>query len=277
MINSIQIDIKKLNIKKYYYEKSQELNLLILFRDDEVFLTKFIDEFYKEEKCIFKENKILIERQEKIDTIQNENELEIKNESINAKSSDKNEEILPGLKDNFIDDDNNLKNEIKYKISKIINERIEANKNKINKLVVDKKKKLKTVNEDIKRIKEEYKILKIKNDNIIRVISNLTKKKIENNNYYYEEEVEEDDNEKNINYMLNHSYNQNRINMNINSNFNNKSNLINQMNNSQQQIMNYQFQNYPFNNNQINKQFPNQFYQKGNMMKNNINKNNNFY
>ena len=277
VVNSIQIDIKKLNIKKYYYEKSQELNLLILFRDDKIFITKFIDEFYKEEKCLLNETKIVTEQQEKNDINQNKNDLAIKDESINIKSSEKNEEILPGLKDNIFDDDNNLKNEIKHKISKIINERIEANKNKINKLVADKKKKLKTVNEDIKRIKEEYKILKIKNDNIIRVIRNLTKKKIENNNYYYEEEVEEDDNEKNINYMLNHSYNQNRINMNINSNFNNKSNLINQMNNSQQQIMNYQLQNYPFNNNQINTQFPNQFYQKGNMMKNNINKNNNFY
>ena len=48
-----------------------------------------------------------------------------------------------------------MKNEIKHKISKIINKIIEANKNKINKLVADKKKKLKKVNEDIKRIKEE--------------------------------------------------------------------------------------------------------------------------
>lgn len=277
MINFFQLDIKKLNIKKYYYEKSQELNLFILFIDNEIFISKFVDEFYKEEKFIINENKNDKEKQEKNDINQKENDPANKKELINIDSSEKNEEILPGLKADIIEEENNFKNEIKNKISKIINEKIEVNKDKINKLIADKKKKLKLVNEDIKRVKEEYKALKIRNDNIIKVIRNLTKKKIENNNYYYEEEGEEDDQEKNTNYIINNSYNPNSIHFRINQNFNNQTNLINQMSKSQQQNMNFRFQNYSFNNNQINNQYQlNQFYPKGNMSKNNIN-NNTFY
>ena len=277
MINFFQLDIKKLNIKKYYYEKSQELSLFILFIDNEIFISKFVDEFYKEEKFIINENKNDKENQEKNDINQKENDLANKKELINIDSSEQNEEILPGLKADIIEEENNFKNDIKNKISKIIKGRIEINKDKINKLIADKKKKIKLVNEDIKRVKEEYKDLKIRNDNIIKVIRNLTKKKIENNNYYYEEEGEEDDQEKNTNYIINNSYNPNSIHFGINQNFNNQTNLINQMNNSQKQNMNFRFQNYSFNNNQINNQYQlNQFYPKGNMIKNNIN-NNTFY
>ncbi len=270
MINLIQIDSKKLNIRKYYYDKSQDLSLLIHFINEEIYISKFNDEFYKEEKFISNENKNE-EKENNNASNQIENESAIEKESINQKSLVKNEEFQDITTENIFleNESNNLANHfIKKKIEKIIIERIEKHKYKINKLIEEKKRKLKTINSENKNFKEENKFLKDKYNNISKIIRNLQKMKTENNNYYEEEVEEGDENNNKINYDQINYYN-NMYQMGMNHSYNNQ--IINQMNNSQNQNMNHNFHNYSFNKNLINPQFMNYYYQNGNMMLNNIN------
>ena len=271
MINLIQIDSKKLNIKKYYYDKSQDLSLLLHFINEEIYISKFIDEFFKEEKFLSNEN-----NNEKIEENKNpnneiENESTIEKESINQKSLVKNEEFHNVMTENIFQEteSNILPNDIiKAKIEKIIIERIEKHKYKINKLIEEKKRKLKTINSENKNFKEENKFLKDQYNNISKIIRNLQKMKTENNNYYEEEEEQEDEKNNKINYNQNNYFN-NMYQMNMNHSYNNQ--IINQMNNSQNPNMNPNFHNYSFNKNLLNPQFMNYYYQNGNMMLNNIN------
>ena len=270
MINSFQIDSEKLNIRKYQYDKSQDLSLFILFKNKEIYISRFIDDFYKEEKCISNENKTnIVKEQNNNYYSQIENESTVDHTLINHDSIEKKEVSQINLIENIHETKND--NYIKNKIEMIIKERIEKNKYKINKLVEDKKRKIKAINSDIKSSKEENKCFKVLYDNIMKVIINLQKIKNENNNYNDEEEEEEKDNK--INYKFNLNYN-NRINNSMyqsgmNPNYNNNINLINHMNNSQQQNMNYNFPNFY----QLNPQSSYPFYPKRNMMMNNINNN----
>ena len=227
MINLIQIDSKKLNIRKYYYDKSQDLSLIIFFINGEIYFSKFIDEFEKEEKYLSKENKNEKLEEKKNNNINNtqqkENESTIEQESINQEHLKKNGEFqnITNEKIFIENENNNLTNDIiKAKIEKIIIERIEKHKYRINKLIEEKKRKLKDINSVNKNFKEENKYLKDKYDNIFKVIINLQKMKTENNNYYEEEEIEEYENQNQINYNPNNNYN-NIYPMNMNNSYNN--------------------------------------------------------
>jgi len=278
MINLIQIDSKKLNIRKYYYDKSQDLSLLIFFINGEIYFSKFIDEFEKEEKYLSKENKnekLEEKNNNNNNSQQKENESTIEQESINQEYLKKNGEFQNITNEKiFIENEsNNLTNDIiKAKIEKIIIERIEKHKYKIKKLIEEKKRKLKDINSVNKNFKEENKYLKDKYDNIFKVIINLQKMKTENNNYYEEEEIEEYENQNKINYNPNNNYN-NIYPMNMNHSYNNNQ-IIHQMYNPHNQNMNHNFHNYSFNQNQINPQYMNYYYPNRNMMINKINNNN---
>ena len=55
MINIFQLD-SKLTFDKYFYDKYQEKTLLIIFLNNDIFFSKYIDEFLKEKKYILNEN-----------------------------------------------------------------------------------------------------------------------------------------------------------------------------------------------------------------------------
>ena len=278
MINLIQIDSKKLNIRKYYYDKSQDLSLIIFFINGEIYFSKFIDEFEKEEKYLSKENKnekLEEKNNNNNNSQQKENESTIEQESINQEHLKKNGEFqnITNEKIFIENENNNLTNDIiKAKIEKIIIERIEKHKYKINKLIEEKKRKLKDINSVNKNFKEENKYLKDKYDNIFKVIINLQKMKTENNNYYEEEEIEEYENQNQINYNPNNNYNY-IYPMTMNHSYNNNQ-IIHQMYNPHNQNMNHNFHNYSFNQNQINPHYMNYYYPNRNMLVNNINNNN---
>ena len=271
MINIYQID-SKLNFDKFFYDKSQELTLLIFFLNNDISFSKFIDEFYKNEKYV--QNNGLENKEDKSNEIIKIEEKTLHEQNlINEKPLEKNE----------IDENNSNKNNsqifgnvprnsiVEYKIEKIINDRIELHKNKLNKLVKEKEKKIKLIKKDIKEKKEEKEILKLSYSNILKVLNHLQKLKNENNKYYEEEEVEEEFNNNN-NYNFNQNYN-NIYQLDINEQYNNH--LINPINNPQYQAMNSMNYNYPQysykNNNQINSQMINQLYNNRNMNMDNLN------
>ena len=271
MINIYQID-SKLNFDKFFYDKSQELTLLIFFLNNDISFSKFIDEFYKNEKYV--QNNGLENKEDKSNEIIKIEEKTLHEQNlINEKPLEKNE----------IDENNSNKNNsqifgnvprnsiVEYKIEKIINDRIELHKNKLNKLVKEKEKKIKLIKKDIKEKKEEKEILKLSHSNILKVLNHLQKLKNENNKYYEEEEVEEEFNNNN-NYNFNQNYN-NIYQLDINEQYNNH--LINPINNPQYQAMNSMNYNYPQysykNNNQINSQMINQLYNNRNMNMDNLN------
>ena len=272
MINIYQID-SKLNFDKFFFDKSQELTLLIFFLNNDISLSKFIDEFYKNEKYVQK-NKLENKGDKSNENIKKEEKPLHEENKINDKTLEKKE--IDENNSNMIDSSHDFgdvpRNSIvNQKIEKIINDRIESNKNKLNKLLKEKEKKIKLIKKDIKEKKKEKEMLKLSHDNILKVLNNLGKLKNENNKYYEEEEVEEEFGNKN-NYNFNQNYN-NIYPLDINKQYNNH--LINQINNPQYQTMNSMNYNYPHysfkNNNQINSQMMNQFYNNRNMKMDNLN------
>ena len=271
MINLFHIDSKRINILKCLYDKAQDLSLLISFKKGQIYISKFFDEFYKEEKYFSHQNKVDIkEEQNHNSNGQSGNESTVEQTYVNQELEKKEENQIKK-----IEGQNEIN--IKDKIEQIIKDRIEKNKHKINKLIEDKKRKLKTINSNIKSSKEENKFFKDRYDNIIKVIRGLQKIKNENNNYYQEEEAQEENEKDNkINYDINGNYN-NMYNgmyqIGINQNYNNQMNLMNKMNKSQQQNINYNFHDYSLINNKLNPHLNYQFYPKRNMRMTNINNN----
>ena len=89
--NMILIDSKELNIQKFFYDKSKELSLLILFINNNIYISKFFDEFDKNEKYISNGNK-LENKEEKNNQILTGDNQKVKDESINCISSENNEQ-----------------------------------------------------------------------------------------------------------------------------------------------------------------------------------------
>ena len=258
-INMILIDSKELNIQKFFYDKSKELSLLILFINNNIYISKFFDEFDKNEKYISNGNKFE-NKEDKNNRILTGNNQKVKDESINCISSENNEQT----KINSIENENNqLMDDVKNKIEKIILDRIEFNKYTLTKSIDEKSRKINSLNKDIKFEKEENRKLKNKYDNIKIIINSLQKMKNENNIFINEEQGDEEDPKFNhFGYNYNQDYNNNNYyQYNENQNYNNQIKLMNRMSNLQQQNINYNYQNYPYNINQINPQIMNQLYQ----------------
>ena len=255
IINIFEID-SKLLIEKYYFEKSQEITLLILFLNNDIFFSKLIDEFDKNEKY------------EKEEIIHNKKE----NENINLENN-----IIPNIASTE-NKENNINSKINDQIKKIILDRTEFHKKKLDKLVDEKKKKLKNIKNSLKQDKENYKAFKAEYDKISKVIDKLKEKKKENNDYIEEEREEEYENTDNYNNYnsFNSSLSTNintTYNYRTNQIYNNPRNLMNQTNNHSQPNLNYNISVIPHNyNNQLNPELlMNQYYQKANGILNNKN------
>ena len=255
IINIFEID-SKLLIEKYYFEKSQEITLLILFLNNDIFFSKLIDEFDKNEK--YEKEEIKHNKKE------NENII-LENNVIPNIASTENKE-------------NNINSKINDQIKKIILDRTEFHKKKLDKLVDEKKKKLKNIKNSLKQDKENYKAFKAEYDKISKVIDKLKEKKKEINDYIEEEREEEYENTDNYNnynsFNSSLSTNNNIIyNYRTNQIYNNPRNLMNQTNNHSQPNLNYNISVIPHNyNNQLNPELlMNQYYQKANGILNNKN------
>ena len=258
IINIFEID-SKLLIEKYYFEKSQEITLLILFLNNDIFFSKLIDEFDKNEKY------------EKEEVKHNKKE----NENIILENN-----VIPNIASTE-NKENNINSKINDQIKKIILDRTEFHKKKLDKLVDEKKKKLKNIKNSLKLDKENYKAFKAEYDKISKVIDKLKEKKKEINDYIEEEREEEYENTDNYNnynsFNSSLSTNINTIyNYRTNQIYNNPRNLMNQTNNPSQHNLNNNISVIPRNyNNQLNKELlVNRFYKDVNGML--YNKNNQY-
>ena len=225
LVNIFQLD-SKLTFDKYFYDKYQEKTLLIIFLNNDIF-SKYIDEFLQEKKYILNENINNIDKNDSNNEEQNESI--DKEDLINDKLKEKDEEDKLNSESKLlklINENNDSK--INMEIEKIILQRIEFHKKKLNEFAKDKKKKFKLIKEDIKLQKEEYQKFKEKHDIISKVINALRKIKNDNNSYYNEFiEEEEDEIGNKMNYNYNHDNNYNLYQRSSTQNYNNHLNFQN--------------------------------------------------
>ena len=244
MINKFKLNLKSLDIERNYSEKSNEWSLLLYFIKNNIYISKFSDKFEKLGKCKYIiNNEIINEKGEKNkineEFIEKDDEQKKSKKKYNKKYKEKKGKIKDfDIDENQINykEEDNFETIIKEKIEKIINDRIEFNKKKLEKLKIENGRKYELINEEIIKQKQENEMLEKKFIGIVKKIKKLNE--IKNNNNDNEEEIN-----KNINHNKNNN-NNNNINYYNNMKNINKTNLMNnpQINNyrnlAQQQAMN---------------------------------------
>ena len=311
-VNNFQLNSKNLGIIRKYYEKYQEWSILAFYINEKIYFSKFSDEFNKIGKCLKKyeqkneninkdeedKNIIINKNEENEDEYEEEKEEKEKSKIIEKINKKKNKNKIKQNEEEM-EEDEDMQDEMKQLVEKIINDKMEIYKKKIEKLKKEKDKKFKMIKEDIQLQYKENEILEKKCNDIIKRIQKLNK--IKNNNEENEDEEDEEEKEDKRNNNFNKKHYTKKYNNNNNINYNqiqnqSKINIRNNPTNNnyialgQQQLMMNQFnlQNpnmlYLNNNNQLNLNDPRviQFLQQQQQnlinqkifLQNNINKNN---
>ena len=264
-INVFEIESNSLQIEKYYYDKYQDIILLIFLTEKKIFYSKFCDEFNKNIKYVSNENKI------------EENQEEKKFEEIKEQEFNNNKNIINENKinNNEIQKDSELSNIIegkknnKYKIEIEIEKNVEKNKNQIINLVKEQSKKLKIIKKNLNSKKEDIRNLENRYKYLSQIIIKLKKRKNENNDDYNEDieakgQYINNYNDYNDNYSYYNMYNNGM------ENHYNQMDLMNQMNQhnlNQPHYFNYNYQGNIYNNpKQITTNLINQSYKAGNII-----------
>ena len=264
-INRLQLSLGDVNISRYYYEKSNEINIFLFFVDEnKIFLSKITDVFEKLGKCkkeylkddedkdANKKENIIIEV---TDNTGIENSENIKEQKKDKKDKKEKKEKKEKKKKTKIDDDNlaenvveeESENNVKDYLNRIIKEtiegRMEYNMRKIEEMKNENDRKLKLIKDDIDSQNKDIEILEQNINQILLRIKKINEMKNNNNDDEEEEEEEKEFNNSKKKYEKNshHIHNRNYINKqnyqnNQNNNImkSNQMNQINQMNNFRQ-------------------------------------------
>jgi len=241
-INEFQLNKKKLNITRYIFEKSKDMNLFLFFIEEKIekiYFSKIQDIFEKLGKCSIEYKKKVEEAKEnafietkEVNEIKNVHKKEKKNkkkvEKIKHKNSDENEEEED-------DEQKYINNIMKDVIEETIKNRMEYNLNKLEKLKKEKENKFEIIKDYLNKQNIDNEKLEAKINKIYKAIQKLNEMK--NNSSDTEEEEEEIEMNRNYNKKYrNFNKNKNQKNNNINNNNINNNNQIqfNQMNNYRQ-------------------------------------------
>ena len=236
-INEFKLNIKKLNISKYIFEKSKDMNLFLFFMEkvEKIYFSKIQDSFEKLGKCIIEYQKKVEEPKENV-FIETKEVNEIKN--VNKKEK-KNKKKVEKIKHNNSDENEEEDDEQKYRsnimkdvIEETIKKRMEYNLNKLEKLKKEKENKFEIIKDYLNKQNIENKILEAKINKIYKCIQKLNEMKKNSS----DSEEEEEEIEINRNYNNNRNFNKNKNKKNNNNNINNinQINQFNQMNNYRQ-------------------------------------------
>ena len=246
-INQFQLNTKNLEISRKNSEKWNENSSFIFYIKNEIFLSNFKDNFEKLGKCIIeyrKEEKII---EGKIEEKENKKNNECLKDNKKGNKQKIEEKII--LEKYIIDKED--RDEMKIQIQEIVDQRIQNNMKRIEKLKNENEKRYKMFEKILKDQNEENKKIEQKCNILAQRIKKLSQKM----GACCEENVEEEDeNEMNVNYFKNNNnysnnYNNNQYHDYKKSKNQNKTNARNNLQilnfrqvNPQQQIMN-QFNN----------------------------------
>ena len=250
-IGRLQFSLGDVNISRYFYDKSNEINIFLFIVDDnKIFLSKITDVFEKLGKCKKEylkndedkdENKkenIIIEvnnntgiahiKEQRKDKKDKKDKKEKKEKKKKTKIDDDN------LAENMVEEDeseNNVKDYINRIIKETIEGRMEYNMRKIEEMKNENDRKLKLIKDDIDSQNKDIEILE---QNINQILLRIKKINEMKNNYNDDEEEEEEEKEVNNSKK---KYEKNSHHHSHNRNFINKQNYQNIQNNQKNNIM----------------------------------------